>query len=571
MEPAILIITLLCGMLVSRIGLPPLIGYLAAGFVLFTLGIEDASLPLLQQLADLGVTLLLFAIGLKLDLKSLFKAEVWATSSIHLIGSMIFFVPILKLLGLAGIEQLVGYSLNQLLIISFALSFSSTVFAVKVIEDNGDMKSLYGRVAIGILIMQDIFAVVFLTVSKGEIPSIWALGLLLLPVIKPLIYKVFDRVGHGEMLVLFGLVMALVVGAWLFETVGLKPDLGALIIGILLAGHAKSSELAKSIYYFKELFLVAFFLTIGLNGLPTWSDIGLATILVLLVPVKIALFVYLLTTFKLRSRTALLASFNLGNYSEFGLIVAAVAAYKGWLPASWLIIIAVALSISFLFAAPLNASVSKIYQRFQSRLSKMEKHPLHPEDRRIKVGNPRFLIFGMGRIGSGAYDELRARYDGEILGIEHKQELVEFHRSQGRNVVHGDAGDTDFWEKLDKAPDLELVLLAIPSHVGNLFAVEQLKKLNYDGKISAIVQYQEDADALKAAGVDTAYNLYEAAGAGFVEHVIYELLDPTEQDKQEAIDKAPVDEHPEPLPPLEEVTEQDIEYGDGQVASDNKS
>ena len=71
MEPAILIITLLCGMLVSRVGLPPLIGYLAAGFVLFTLGIEDTSLPILQQLADLGVTLLLFSIGLKLDLKSL--------------------------------------------------------------------------------------------------------------------------------------------------------------------------------------------------------------------------------------------------------------------------------------------------------------------------------------------------------------------------------------------------------------------------------------------------------------------------------------------------------------------
>ncbi|UJF21961.1 cation:proton antiporter family protein [Shewanella sp. OMA3-2] len=530
MEPAILIITLLCGLLVSKVGLPPLIGYLAAGFVLFTFGIEDTSLPLLQQLADLGVTLLLFSIGLKLDLKSLFKAEVLATSSIHLIGSIIFFIPILKLLGMAGLEQLEGYTLNQLLLISFALSFSSTVFAVKVIEDNGDMKSLYGRVAIGILIMQDIFAVIFLTISKGDVPSIWALGLLLLPFVRPLIYKVFDKVGHSEMLVLFGLVMALVVGAWLFEAVGLKPDLGALIIGILLAGHAKSSELAKSMYYFKELFLVAFFLTIGLNGLPTWSDIGLAGILVMLVPVKIAMFMYLLTRFKLRSRTSLLASFNLGNYSEFGLIVAAVAAHKGWLPSSWLIIIAVALSISFLFAAPLNSSVNKIYKRFQSRLVKLEKHPLHPEDRQIKIGNPRFLIFGMGRIGSGAYDELRLRFDGEILGIEHKQELVDFHRNQGRNVVQGDASDTDFWEKLERAPNLELVLLAIPNHVGNVFAVEQLKKLNYKGKISAMVQYEEDADILIAAGVNSAYNLYEAAGAGFVDHVIYELLDePQEQ------------------------------------------
>lgn len=538
MEPAILVITLVCGMLVSRIGLPPLIGYLVAGFVLFVLGIEKESLPLLQELANLGVTLLLFAIGLKLDIRSLFKAEVWAGSSIHLILSMLIFVPILKILGLIGLSQLTSLNIEQLTLLAFALSFSSTVFAVKVLEDKGDIQSLYGRVAIGILIMQDIFAVLFLTISKGDVPSVWAFALLLLPLAKPLIYKAFDRVGHGELLALFGLVMALVVGAWLFEVVGLKPDLGALIIGILLAGHKKSSELAKSLFYFKELFLVAFFLTIGLNGLPSVSDIVLAALLVLLVPLKILLFVYILTRFKLRSRTSMLGSFNLGNFSEFGLIVAAVATSKGWLPSQWLVIIAVALSFSFLLAAPLNATVGNIYQRFQQRLVRFEKQPLHPEDRPIAIGNPRFLILGMGRIGSGAYDELRNKFEGEILGIEHKQELVDLHRANGRNVVKGDASDTDFWEKLDHAPNLELVLLAMPHHAGNMFAVEQLKKLDYQGKISAIVQYSDDADALRASGVHSVYNLYEAAGAGFVDHVIHELLqasDKTTLEEQEAL------------------------------------
>lgn len=536
MEPAILVITLICGMLVSRIGLPPLIGYLVAGFVLFVLGIEKESLPLLQELANLGVTLLLFAIGLKLDIRSLFKAEVWAGSSVHLILSILIFVPILKILGLIGLSQLTSLNIEQLTLLAFALSFSSTVFAVKVLEDKGDIQSLYGRVAIGILIMQDIFAVLFLTISKGDVPSVWAFALLLLPLAKPLIYKAFDRVGHGELLVLFGLVMALVVGAWLFEFVGLKPDLGALIIGILLAGHKKSSELAKSLFYFKELFLVAFFLTIGLNGLPSVSDIVLAALLVLLVPLKILLFVYILTRFKLRSRTSMLGSFNLGNFSEFGLIVAAVATSKGWLPSQWLVIIAVALSFSFLLAAPLNATVGNIYQRFQQRLVRFEKRTLHPEDKPIVIGNPRFLILGMGRIGSGAYDELRNKFEGEILGIEHKQELVDLHRANGRNVVKGDASDTDFWEKLDHAPNLELVLLAMPHHAGNMFAVEQLKKLDYQGKISAIVQYSDDADALRASGVHSVYNLYEAAGAGFVDHVIHELLQASDKTTLEELE-----------------------------------
>ncbi|MCL1075455.1 cation:proton antiporter family protein [Shewanella dokdonensis] len=524
MEPAILVITLACGLLVSRINLPPLIGYLAAGFVLYIMGIQSDSLPLLNALASLGVTLLLFAIGLKLDIRSLFKAEVWAGSGLHLLLSIVLFVPLLKILGIVGLSQITSLSVGQLTLLAFALSFSSTVFAVKVLEDKGDMQTLYGRVAIGILIMQDIFAVLFLTISKGNFPSPWALALLLLPLAKPLIYRAFDRVGHGELLVLFGLVMALVVGAWLFEAVGLKPDLGALVIGILLAGHAKASELAKSLFYFKELFLVAFFLTIGLNGLPSASDILLALLLALLIPLKILLFVWLLTRFKLRSRTAMLSAFNLGNFSEFGLIVAAVAAAKGWLPAHWLVIIAVALSISFLLAAPLNALVGKVYQRFQKKLVRLERKPLHPEDRPIPIGNPRFLILGMGRIGSGAYDELKNRFGGEILGIEHKQELVDFHRQHGRNVVKGDAADTDFWEKLDRAPNLELVLLAMPYHAGNLFSVQQLKKLDYQGKISAIIQYGEDAQSLRELGVHSVYNLYEAAGAGFVDHVATELL-----------------------------------------------
>ena len=523
MEPAILITTLGCGVLVSRIGLPPLIGYLIAGFVLFLFGLNETSLPLLQQLANLGVTLLLFVIGLKLDIKSLFKAEVWAGSSLHLIGSMLFFIPILKLLGFLGLSQLSGLSLDKLSLIAFALSFSSTVFAVKALEDKGDMQTLYGRIAIGILIMQDIFAVIFLTISKGEFPSIWALGLLLLPLARPVIYRIFDKVGHGELLVLFGLVMALVLGAWLFELVGLKPDLGALIIGIMLAGHKKASELAKSLFYFKELFLVAFFLTIGLNGLPTPEDLGLAAIFVALIPFKVALFLILLTRFRLRSRTAIMSSFSLANYSEFGLIVAAVATSKGWLPPQWLIIIAVALTFSFFLAAPLNAAANMLYQRYQLSLKKMERFPLHAEDRPIVIGDSRFLIFGMGRIGAGAYDELKLKFGDSVLGIEHKAELVDTHNKvYGRNVLQGDAADTDFWDKLDKAPSLELVLLAMPHHVGNLFAIEQLHKRNYQGKISALVQYPEEEASLREAGVHSIYNLYEAAGAGFVDHVVEE-------------------------------------------------
>ncbi|GAM73145.1 glutathione-regulated potassium-efflux system protein kefB [Vibrio ishigakensis] len=129
--------------------------------------------------------------------------------------------------------------MTQLVILGFALSFSSTVFAIKALQDKGEMNSVYGTLAIGILVMQDIFAVIFLTVSTGKIPEWYAIFLFALPLARPLLFKLLDKLGHGELLVLGGIFFALVTGAGLFELVGVKADLGALVLGMLLAGHKK--------------------------------------------------------------------------------------------------------------------------------------------------------------------------------------------------------------------------------------------------------------------------------------------------------------------------------------------
>ncbi|MBW2475935.1 MAG: cation:proton antiporter, partial [Deltaproteobacteria bacterium] len=319
MDPLLISVAFLLGFLVRQVGLPPLVGFLTAGFVLNGLGFVGGEA--LQVFADLGVTLLLFSIGLKLDLKSLAKPEVWAGASIHMAVTTGFLGLGVFGLGLAGVPVFSALSLPMAVLIGFALSFSSTVFAVKILEEKGEMGALHGRVSIGILIMQDIYAVLFLTFSLGKLPSPWAI---LVPValiaIKPLLYRMMSRSGHGELLLLFGLFAALVAGAGGFELVGLKADLGALVLGVLLAGHEKSSELAKTLMGFKDLLLVGFFLTIGLSGVPSLNAIGVSALLVVVVPFKVALFYLLLTRFKLRARSSLLGSLSLANYSEFGLI-----------------------------------------------------------------------------------------------------------------------------------------------------------------------------------------------------------------------------------------------------------
>ena len=129
----------------------PLVGFLAAGFVINALGV--AELPQLDMMAGLGVTLLLFAIGLKLDVRILLRREVWLTTSAHMAVSVIFGSVVMWLAAVAGMAMLAGQGMQTIALLAFAMSFSSTVFVVKVLEERGESHALYGRVAVGILVM----------------------------------------------------------------------------------------------------------------------------------------------------------------------------------------------------------------------------------------------------------------------------------------------------------------------------------------------------------------------------------------------------------------------------------
>ena len=176
MDPLWIVAAFVFGALISKTGLPPLVGYLLAGFFLNRIGVEGGDN--LVKIADAGVTLLLFTIGLKLKLKSLSRPEVWAGTTIHMAVTVAVFGLAIRMAGLAGMPLFSDLNGYTTLLIAFALSFSSTVFAVKVLEGKKETSSRHAVAAIGILIMQDIIAVVFLAASTGQLPSPWALTLL---------------------------------------------------------------------------------------------------------------------------------------------------------------------------------------------------------------------------------------------------------------------------------------------------------------------------------------------------------------------------------------------------------
>ncbi len=508
------------GMVLGFIGLPPMVGFLLAGFAYNFSGFAPP--PGLESMADLGITLLLFSIGLKLDLRGLAKAEIWLGSTLHIILSSLFYFGVLYLLKSNFSLPLFATENFTLLVLGFAFSFSSTVFAVKVLEEKGNMYAFFGKVSIGILIMQDIFAVIFLSVSEGKIPNLFAFGVLALPLIRPVLFKLLDLSGHGEMLVLSSLFMALGVGAGGFSLMGLKADLGALVIGILISKHPKANELSKAFFNFKELLLVAFFVSIGLKGTPNLSLLLVSVFLCLLIPIKTSLYFLILSRFGLRTRSNLLASLSLANYSEFGLIVAALGYSQGILAQEWLLVIALAVSISFVFASPLNIYAETIYLFIKPTLTKLETEKIHKNDEPIEVGNAKILILGMGRIGRGVYRELENQGKTGIIGIEHDPKVVKKLEEQGFQVILGDGGDSDFWLKLKHDQFLEMIFLALPSHAVNLFAASQVKKVGLSCKIAGIAKFPEEVEELQAEGV-IAFNMYHEAGAGLVQHSLQEI------------------------------------------------
>ena len=350
------------GIVVRQIGLPPLVGFLAAGFAINAvgprLGLPVETGEILDHVSHLGVLLLLFSVGLKLRLGQLAQPQVLGGALIHSALS----TAVMSL----GLVAVLGLDWPTALLLGVILSFSSTVFSAKVLEAKRDIGAFYGRTAIGILVVQDIIALAVLAVYGGETPSPWAIVVLAaLPLLRPVLHRVLDISGHDELLVLAGMLMALVFGGAGFEAVHLGSELGALLMGLLLSTHPRAKELSDALWGLKEIFLVGFFLQIGMSGLPGLHDLAMALALVLVLPLKGVLYFALLLLFRLRARTAFLTAANLTAYSEFSLIVAA-----GVLP-DWLLPLALAVSLSFLLAAPLDRLTDRIFQQLEPWLQAM--------------------------------------------------------------------------------------------------------------------------------------------------------------------------------------------------------
>jgi len=498
------------GLAVRPLGLPPLVGFLAAGFFINAIGprfgMPSETGPILDYIANLGVLILLFTVGLKLKLRQIGEPHVIGVSLLHFVLSVALFTPIARLLFTPDwtVAMLVG----------IGLAFSSTVLAAKMLEAKREMGNFHGRAAIGILIVQDIIALVVLAVFSGKVPGPWALLIFAVPLLRPMLYKLLDLAGHDEVLILAGMALALVIGGYGFEIIGLKGEIGALVMGLVLSNHPRASELSNSLWSLKELFLVGFFLSIGMSGLPDWNAIIFAVVMGVLLPLKAIAFFFLLVAFRLRARTAFLTSLALGVYSEFGLIVAA------GIPAAepFLVPLAIAVSVSFLIGAPLNRLAHPLFERFETQLQRFERKTRHPDEQPTDLGDADVLIFGMGRTGSAAYQAL-SESGLRPVGLDADTYKASAHADAGRNVVFADAEDSNFWSgvTLDR---IKAAVLAMDDLEAKLIATRTLRSKGFTGPIVSHALHEEHVEMIQEAGASRTYLTMREAGRSLANHAI---------------------------------------------------
>tara|TARA_B100002049_G_C16084522_1_gene378695 strand:- start:4540 stop:6096 length:1557 start_codon:yes stop_codon:yes gene_type:complete len=512
-ELLLLVSAMMLGMIFKKIGLPALVGYLITGFVAFYISGTTEALyfnqSLIENAAHIGVLILLFTVGLKIEFDKIFRIEVVGTTLIHFTLSTLLTAP--------AFYYLADLSIEYSLLLAGLLTLSSTVLAARVLETKLELKSYHGRLAIGMLIFQDIIAMAILSVYGDSSPSTWTLLLLIILALRPLIFKLIDWSGHDEMLLLTVITIALGVGGYGFDAAGLTGELGALAMGALIAKHDKANEIAEKLWGIKELCLVAFFLSIGMKGLPNLSDVTFASFTLFALPLQGALLFATLLAFKIKSRPAFLTTTTLTNYSEFGLIVTALV-----LP-EYAVMIAIAVSMSFLISAPINSLAHPLYDRFESFLKRFERKCDQTDDTPVSLGNAEVVVMGMGRVGRSTYNAL-VKQGVDVIGLDSDNEKISSLKGLGYNVGYADGEHGNFWEKVE-LNNIVACVLCMNCSEATITVTERLRKRGYDGYIIAHSHFKDEAEAINKAGADDTYLTYSEAGQGLASHTLTRLAD----------------------------------------------
>lgn len=443
---------------------PLIISFLFAGIV-----VGPAFLGLVRSghetelLANIGISILLFVVGLRLDVKMI------RTVGPVAIATGLGQVAFTSLVGLA-IALWMGMELVTAVFVAVALTFSSTIIIVKLLSDKKEIDSLHGRIAVGFLIVQDIAAIlalIGLTAFGGGqsersllAEAMWVLlrGFLMLATIILLMRYVMHRVLNflscsQEMLVLFAIMWAVALSATA-DMLGFSKEVGAFLAGISLASTPQRDAIGSRLVVLRDFLLLFFFIHLGAKiDLSTiGAEFGRATIFSAFVLIGNPLIVMtIMGVMGYRRRTGFMAGLTVAQISEFSLILAALGLSLGHIDASTMSLITLvglvtifASTYMILYSGPLYARLSGVLRLFERRNPYREAQADAPPPR---TGQNLIIVMGLGNYGSALANRLM-HHGWTLLAVDFDPNSLERGRQLGMTVMYGDVGDPEILTQL---------------------------------------------------------------------------------------------------------------------------
>ncbi len=476
---------------------PLIISYIFSGIILSTLLIKSPETKnIISLFSDLGIAFLLFVVGLELKLKTLREISTPAI----IIGVLQEFLTIL-----AGffVAKLIGFATLPALYLGAALSFSSTIIMIKLITDKGDLEKLYGKLAVGFLIVQDLITILILfflpILSQSNLffdPLKIVFSIFLLFFIPLFSIKIFPKIENflaksEEFLFLFSIAFGLGIGS-LFKYLGFGLEAGALIAGVSLSNLASSPEITSKLKPLRDFFLILFFVFIGSEIFISSFDEFLPQALILSLFVLIGnplIMLLILGPLGFKSKTSFLLGLTSAQISEFSFILINLGIKLGHLDQEILSLTALIGLITIFISTYLFVYAEKIYSVLKPALKIFERKKTIKEKEAEKFYE--IILFGCDRIGS-YFLEIFKNLAGQFLVIDYNFAKVKQLEKENYNVLYGDASEVEFLNELnfDKA---KLIISTIPDYETNLLILKEYKKRNPAGIFVATAYKIEDA------------------------------------------------------------------------------
>ncbi len=508
-------LSVLGGALAQLLRQPLIVAFIAVGILVGPSGLElVAQSSEIELFARLGIALLLFVVGLKLDLHIIRTVGPVALASG--LGQVVFTSVVGYLLAL-----LLGLSHVAAIYIAVALTFSSTIIIVKLLSDKREIDALHGRIAVGFLIVQDIVVVLVMIgltafgkadsqVSLGwEALQVMLKGMAMLAVVALLMRYVLpallQRLAHSsELLMLFAIAWA-VLGAVAGDVLGFSKEVGAFLAGVSIASTAFREQIAARLVSLRDFLLLFFFIELGaaLNLGMLGGQIGASVVFSLFVLIGNPIIVMIIMgAMGYRKRTGFLAGLTVAQISEFSLILAALGNSLGHLQQETIGLITLVGLITISVSTYMILYSHAIYERLAPWLSIFERKVPYRERDGLPDGQDTVdvLLIGLGRYGAALADNLRRR-DCRLLAVDFDPAAVQQHVRDGYQVRYGDAEDPEFIATLPLG-STSWVVSTVRERSVNLMLLHGLKQSNYRGQVAIASSARHDSKVLAKAGVD---------------------------------------------------------------------